>query len=135
MELDIKELGNSFMLVRTKERVVEKVVIKTFVTEEFEDGEVKTQQDNRVEFRPTGKTVFGEDLYIFSRAGLNLAVRNYGLGGCSFSEKGLQRYCLAYGKDTTWYKQPGRTARQLVTNGCKIPKVAHGLLTHILNPI
>lgn len=132
MSHEIKPLGETgYMLIRETyiTRSTVKAVKTTTIT--FDDGYSRTEEEEVEVSRDT--VCHYEDIYLFNQNQYDTMVRNYELGGCPITEKGLRRYSLAYGSGTNWYGQPGRWAREFAKKGIPVPKELYGMMACILN--
>lgn len=132
MTYEIKPLGETgYMLLR--ETYVTMAVVKATKTTTltFEDGYSRSEEEEVEVSRNT--TCYYEHIYLFNQKQYDTMVRNFELGGCQVTEKGLRRYSLAFGSGTNWYGQPGRWAREFAKEGVPVPKELYGMMACILN--
>lgn len=108
MEILKKQLGNTeWMVVTTKEKRVIADRVKRTITDTYPDG--KVEERTEVIIKETEVVKESPCVYLFTEKQFDIMFRNYSLGNCAVSEKGLTRYSNAYTPNgTDWYGQPGR---------------------------
>lgn len=128
-EFNVVQLDDEYCIVRDyKYQPPEKITVT--ITETDACGNttlVKEWQETR---KPEKKELCDE-VYIFNKRQLEVIQRNYELGSCPITTKGLCRYSLAWGSRDNWYGQPARTAKALLKKGVPVPKELYGLFLHV----
>lgn len=127
--LIVIELDDEFVIIR-EYAWQRPETITVSITETDESGNVRLVKE-WVEQRKPEKRLLCDEIYIFNKRQVEVMQRNYELGNCPITTKGLCRYSLAWGSGDSWYGQPAKTAKAMLKKGVAVPKELYGLFTHI----